>query len=159
MKIVWILGILVLIAALVSLSGALYFRRVADDPTTWHVDPLTAVKPGSPNAALIRPQGGDAAAPVYPVTPQALAEALDEVALAEMRTRRIAGEADALWATYVQRSALWGFPDYISVKVFATNGGASYAAFSRARFGRSDLGVNARRLARWQAALDVRLAP
>lgn len=145
------------ILALAVIGGGLYFRMVPDDPATWHADPLTAVKPDSPNAALIRPEGGDSAAPVYDVTPVALAEALDAVALAEPRTKRIAGSPGELWMTYVQRSAAWGFPDYISVKAVPAEGGATWAAFSRARFGTSDLGVNAARLDRWQAALGARL--
>lgn len=159
MKIIWIGGVLVLVLLLGAVSGAIYFRRVADDPARWHVDPLTARKPDSPNAALIRPEAGDGAAPVYAVTPLALAQAIDAVAMAEPRTRRIAGDPQALWLSYVQRTALWGFPDYISVRVVAVDGGASYAAFSRARYGYSDLGVNAARLDRWQAALDARLTP
>lgn len=154
-----ILGILVLVLAVAAVAGGVYFRRAADDPARWHVDPLTAVKPDSPNAALIRPEGGDAAARVYPVSPAELAAALDAAAMAEPRTTRIAGEPQSLWMTYVQRSALWGFPDYISVKVLPAEGGATWAAFSRARYGYSDMGVNAARLARWQAEVQARLTP
>lgn len=156
MKIIGILLIVILVAAV---AGGIWFRRVADDPVRWHVDPLTAVKPDTPNSALIRPEGGDGVAPVHPVSPQALAEALDALALAEPRTSRIAGAPSEMWMTYVQRSALWGFPDYISVRVLGVEGGATWAAFSRSRFGQSDLGVNAKRLARWQEALAARLAP
>ncbi|WP_170168816.1 DUF1499 domain-containing protein [Rhodovulum iodosum] len=150
-----IYALVLLVLAVVG--GGLYFRNVPDDPGTWHVDPLTAVKPDTPNAALIRPEGGDSAAPVYEATPEALAEALDAVAMAEPRTKRIAGGPEDLWTTYVQRSAAWGFPDYISVKVIAAEGGATWAAFSRARYGSDDLGVNGERLERWQAALEARL--
>ncbi|MBK1634508.1 DUF1499 domain-containing protein [Rhodovulum adriaticum] len=154
-----ILIFLIAVIAAAGLAGAFYFRMVPDDPDRWHVDPLTAVKPRSPNAVLIRPEGGDDSAPVYDVPPKALAIALASVALAEPNTKRIAGAPDALWQTFVQRSALWAFPDYISIKVVPVEGGATYAAFSRARYGYSDLGVNAARMARWQVALEQRLAP
>ncbi|MBN2905844.1 MAG: DUF1499 domain-containing protein [Rhodobacteraceae bacterium] len=154
-----ILSIVVLAVLVGAVAGGIWFRRVPDDPAIWHVDPLSAVKPDSPNAALIRPEGGDGVAPVYDTTPPALAAAIDTIALAEPRTRRIAGSPEDLWMTYVQRSALWGFPDYISVRVLPAEQGATWAAFSRARFGYSDMGVNAARLARWQAALAARLAP
>lgn len=154
-----ILMIILIAAVMVALAGALYFRMVPDDPAQWHVDPLTATKPETPNAVLIRPEGGDSTAPVHPVAPEVLAEAWDAVALGSPRTRRIAGGPEALWMTYVQRSALMGFPDYVSVRVIPAEGGATVAAFSRSRYGQSDLGVNARRLARWQAAVEARLAP
>lgn len=156
MKIVVTFVLVFLVAAVAS---SVFFRRVPDDPAIWHVDPLAAVKPDKPNAALIRPEGGDAAAPVFDVAPEALAEEIDAVALSEPRTKRIAGAPADLWMTYVQRSALWGFPDYVSVKVMPAGEGATYAAFSRARFGYSDMGVNAGRMARWQTALEARLAP
>ncbi|TCO70478.1 DUF1499 domain-containing protein [Rhodovulum euryhalinum] len=154
-----ILMYLVVILLLASAAGAVYFRKVADDPGVWHVDPLTAEKPATPNAILVRPEGGDRTAPAYDVTPEALARAIDDLALAEPRTRRIAGSPDELWMTYVQRSALWGFPDYISIKALPKDDGATWAAFSRSRFGQSDLGVNAARLARWQEALRASLGP
>jgi uncharacterized protein (DUF1499 family) len=47
-----------------------------------------------------------------------------------------------------------GYPDYISVRVLpAGEGQETVAALSRSRFGQSDLGVNAARLARLRAAL------
>ncbi|ARE39661.1 hypothetical protein RGUI_1520 [Rhodovulum sp. P5] len=154
MKILILLAVVLVVA---TAAGAVYFRRVADDPTVWHVDPLTATKPDSPNAALIRPAGGDGTAPVFAVPPLELAAAIDDFALGEGRTKRIAGTPAELWMTYVQRSALFGFPDYISVRVLPEGEGATYAAFSRSRYGHSDMGVNASRLARWQAALETRL--
>lgn len=152
-----ILTYLVVILLLASAAGAVWFRKVADDPAVWHVDPLTAVKPDSPNSQLVRPEGGDRTAPAYDVSPEDLARAVDAVAQAEPRTRRIAGSPEELWMTYVQRSALWGFPDYISVRTLPKGDGATWAAFSRSRFGESDLGVNAARLARWQEALRARI--
>lgn len=154
-----IIAAIFLAALIPMIGGAIYFRTVPDDPNEWHVDPLTATKPDTPNSALIRPEGGDATPEVFPVSPERLAEAIDGVALAEPRTARLAGGPQDLWMTYVQRSGLWGFPDYISVKVIPTEGGATWAAFSRARFGTSDLGVNAKRLARWRRELEDRLAP
>lgn len=152
-----ILTYLVVILLVASSAGAVYFRKVSDDPKVWHVDPLTAAKPDTPNTIIVRPQGGDRTMPSYDVTPEELAKAIDAVALAEPRTERIGGSPETLWMTYVQRSALWGFPDYISVKVLPKEEGSTWAAFSRARFGHSDLGVNAARLERWQGALRERL--
>ncbi|MRH19466.1 DUF1499 domain-containing protein [Rhodovulum strictum] len=156
MKILMYLVILLLLA---SAAGAVYFRKVADDPALWHVDPLTAEKPGTPNAILVRPEGGDRTAPAYAVSPEDLARAIEAVALSEPNTSRIAGSPEELWMTYVQRSRIMGFPDYISIKALPKDDGATWAAFSRSRFGQSDLGVNAARLARWQEQLRARLGP
>ena len=80
---------------------------------------------------------------------------LDAAALAEPRTTRIAGDPADGFATYVQRSALWGFPDIVSARAVADADGARLALWSRSRFGYSDLGVNAARVARWRAAVDA----
>jgi uncharacterized protein (DUF1499 family) len=152
-----ILIILVVVIGVAALAGAVYFRAVPDDPARWHVDPLTVDKPESSNAALLLPAGGDLTSVAYGLGPAELAEAIDEIALNEPRTKRIAGDPEELWMTYVQRSALFGFPDYISVKVIPAEDGATWAAFSRSRFGSYDWGVNEKRLERWQKALAERL--
>jgi len=154
-----IILIILVLGVVLTLVAAVYFRSAADDPARWHVDPMTTGAPGGSNSVLIRPEGGDRAARVYDVSPERLAAAIEAVALDEPNTRRIAGGPADLWMTYVQRSAVMGFPDYISVKVLPVEGGASWAAYSRSRYGKSDLGVNGRRMTRWTQALEDRLAP
>lgn len=52
--------------------------------------------------------------------------------------------------TYIQRSFLFRFPDYIYVKFIALdNNTSSLIIFSRSKYGYSDLGVNKRRVLRW----------
>lgn len=148
----WLVAGLVLAAA----AAAAWVRLAPEDPALWHVDPLTAPDTGRPNAWRVLPEGGDAVAPVFDLPPVALAARLDAIALAEPRTRRLAGSPEALHATYVQRSRLWGFPDYVSVRVLdAGEGRSTLAIFSRARFGQSDLGVNRARVEKWLAALGA----
>ena len=53
--------------------------------------------------------------------------------------------------TYVTRSRLIGFPDYTTVE--AKDG--MVTVFARLRFGRSDLGVNRRRVEGWIKALGA----
>ena len=84
---------------------------------------------------------------------QALA-ALDGVAMATPRTTRLAGGLAEGRLTWVTRSALWGFPDYTTAVVRPDGaGGARLDIWARSRFGRGDMGVNAARLAEWQARL------
>jgi uncharacterized protein (DUF1499 family) len=75
----------------------------------------------------------------------------------------VAGDPDSLMITYVQRSRVFGFPDYITVKAVATEStgegstvgsGAGLIIWSRARYGRSDFGVNRARVEAWLAALE-----
>lgn len=144
---------LLVLAFLALLAAAAWVRHAPSDPARWHVDPLTAARPAGPNAFLLRPEGGDAAAPVYPMPPAALARAVDAAARADGRTELLAGSVEEGFMTYLTRSRIWGFPDYSSVRVLPAEGGATLAVFARARFGRSDLGVNRARVERWLAAL------
>lgn len=139
------------------LSAVLVFdgfvRLAPIGPARWHVDLSTARRSPKPNDAVAAPAGGDLVVPVFAELPAALAARLDAIALAEPRTLRIAGSPAEGRMTYVQRSALWGFPDVITAEAIAVDGGATLKLWSRARFGYSDLGVNRARLERWLAAL------
>jgi len=150
----WALG-----ALLAAGAGAwLWVNLAPDDPARWHVDPATAARTGKPNDHLVAPPGASAAepdvpSPVWDETPEALMARLDAAAMAEPRTTRLAGSPEAGHVTYVQRSALWGFPDYISVRAVPLDGGAALVLWSRSRYGYSDLGVNAARADRWLAKI------
>lgn len=137
--------------ALAVLAGALWVRLAPSDPAVWHVEPGPGASTGRPNEARLLPGQG---APVYALPPAELAARLDAVAMAEPRTDRLEGGPERGFTTYVQRSRWFAFPDYISVLVQPAEGGATLAIWSRSRFGYSDLGVNAARVARWLQALE-----
>ena len=133
----------------ILLAGILVWVRVApSDPARWHVDPVTVADPATPNWARIAL--GEIAAPAGTLAPRI------EAALAgEERMSRLAGSLADGWATYIQRSRLMGYPDYVSIRIApAGEGQETLAVLSRSRFGQSDLGVNAARLARLRAALQ-----
>lgn len=137
-----------LVALAILLAGILVWVRVApSDPAQWHVDPVTAPDPATPNWARIAP--GEIVAPAGSLAPRI------EAALgAEPRVRVLAGSAREGWLTWVQRSRLMGYPDYVSLRILpAGEGQETVAVFSRARFGQGDWGVNAERLVRLRAAL------
>lgn len=147
---------LIAIALLLGLAGLmLYIRLTPSDPELWHVDPRAVSKPDKPNHWLVRPVSGDAEPPQFTLPATELARIVDEVALAQPRVERIAGSVDAGHMTYVARTLWMGFPDYVSIRVHATGGGSSLVAFSRSRFGHSDMGVNRARLEAWLAAIDA----
>lgn len=143
------------ILALLAVAGfMLYVRFTPSDPALWHADPRAIPKPDKPNHWLIRPVGGDARPPAYALDATELARIVDTVALAQPRTTRVAGTVESGHITYLARTPLMGYPDYVSIRVYATEMGSSFAAFSRARFGHSDLGMNRKRMEAWLAAID-----
>ena len=137
-----------LIALGLLLAGILVWVRVApSDPAVWHVDPVAAPDPATPNWARL--PAGEITAPTGTLAPR-----IARVMAAEPRMTLLAGAPESGWTTWVQRSRLMGYPDYISVRVLPAGAGQeTVAVLSRSRFGQSDLGVNAARLARLRAAL------
>ncbi len=118
-----------------------------------------------PNRYLLLPAGFESSAtpdgrsPAFTVDVASLAAALKRVALAEARTELLSADDDAGDYEFVQRSAVFRFPDLISVKIMpAGEGKSSLAVYSRAKLGYSDFGVNRKRVERWLAALEAELA-
>jgi uncharacterized protein (DUF1499 family) len=126
-------------------------------------DPAEAVPADKPNSWLVCPPDTcavepDAASPVYAVSADALARAFLAVAEAQPRTEVV--EADPGRRLYLlrQRSAVFGFPDLISVGFRETGPDEStLIVFSRSVYGYWDLGVNRRRVEAWLGALDAAL--
>ena len=110
------------------------------------VAPTEALQPGAGPA--------DFESPVYAAPPTELSLALDAMVLAQPRTSRVLGEPGDGPVTYVQRSSVFGFPDYVTVLTLPAPEGATLAAISRSRFGSSDFGVNKARLSAWLKALE-----
>jgi uncharacterized protein (DUF1499 family) len=142
---VWKLLIGLVLLGAVGLVG--WVRLAPVDAAAWHVDPRSAPDPATPNFARIAP------GVVVAEDAAALAARVDAAMLALPRTRRIAGTPAEGLMTYQTRSRLMGFPDYTSIAVFPEGEAATLAALARARFGSSDLGVNAARLEALRAAL------
>jgi uncharacterized protein (DUF1499 family) len=151
------LGVALVLAAV----GVLMVRLASHPPSEWHADPLTTERTGKPNDVLAAPAGATAAAPdiVLALTDRPAGEllaALDRAARAEPRVEVVAGSVAEGWITWVQRSRLIGFPDYVSARTVETPEGNGIAVWSRSRYGHSDLGVNRARIERWLAAAGIR---
>jgi uncharacterized protein (DUF1499 family) len=143
-----------LVIGVLAIGASIGIRRASDDPAEWHLDPLTAPTPSTPNSYRVAPAGEsidrDADAPTFSVSVSELAAAFDTVALGDDRVEVLAGSASDGFVTYVQRSAFFAFPDYVSVRfIAADDGGSTLAVFSRSRYGKGDLGVNKKRVTRW----------
>jgi len=145
----------ILIALLLaSAAAAIYVRLAPSDPKIWHIDPLKAKLPNRPNAFLMLPDSAKNPSQVFDKDAKTLALAFDSLALSKPHVQRLAGDPADLFTTYIARTPLMRFPDYISVRaVDLGNGRAALAIFSRARFGYSDRGVNRKRILAWLAAL------
>jgi uncharacterized protein (DUF1499 family) len=137
-----------------------WIRLAPDDPSDWHVDPLVAPTSGRANAWWVVTDGvgvasPDGRAPSYAVSAAELARSVDAFVLSQPSTSILAGSPDQLWSTYIQRSRLLRFPDYVTVRTVDLGDGTSgIAVWSRSRYGYSDLGVNRRRVEMLLAALQ-----
>ena len=133
-----LLALLVVCLIALGLGFAAYVRLAPSDPGRWHVDPLTAPDPTSPNFAridrLVALPSAEAAALIA-----RRARAEGAVVLAE----------DGAGTTWIARTALMRYPDYLSIRLIPEGEGTRIVAFSRSRFGYGDRGVNRARLARW----------
>ena len=133
MTIIWVL-------VCVGLLLAGYIRLAPSDPSRWHVAPVGETSRDM-MGAVVR---------VVETGPDGLAR-LDLVARQSPRTNVLAGSVDEGMVTYITRTRWMGFPDYTTVGVTETGS----VIHARLRFGRSDTGVNARRVTRWvDAALQ-----
>jgi hypothetical protein len=144
LKVLVVLGLLIL-------AGLGWIRVAPSDPAYWNAPRLPDMAigdyPGPGSAVAVRrlPDGFDTAR-------------IAAVALATPRTRLLAGSLDEGRATFVTRSALFGFPDYttITLRTEPQAGGETVVQFyARQRFGRRDHGVNAARIARWLDQLGM----
>ncbi len=88
-------------------------------------------------------------------TPADLMARLDAAIMAEPRMTRLAGGPEDTLVTYIGRTRMIGFPDYITVKVESTDNGSRATILSRLRFGKSDMGVNDKRLTRVLERADL----
>ena len=100
---------------------ATYIRLAPSNPDRWHVDPSVASDPGS--SGVLRKVTSDLAA-------------FDAIIQTAPRVMVLAGAVSEGHITYVARSRVLGFPDYITVKQV----GPELVILSRLRFGKSDLG-------------------
>lgn len=84
----------------------------------------------------------------------ALADAVRAVALAQPRTVLRARSPDGLAMQFVQRSALFRFPDIVDVRAIPLDAARStLAILSRSVYGHLDFGVNRKRVEAWLARL------
>jgi uncharacterized protein (DUF1499 family) len=129
-------------------------------PVPQPMDMAAIVRPASPNTALAGPAGftlaPDIVTPSYPVPPNRLYAAIRGMAARQPRTYEAANYDAIRQVHYVARSAVLNFPDLITVSVSGPDDGPStLVIYSRSVYGRSDFGINRKRVQVWLAALHA----
>jgi uncharacterized protein (DUF1499 family) len=128
-------------------------------PMSTRLDFATLVAPKTPNWYLTAPKGlcrkatPQDEAPIFPLTPDRLWDRLLTVVAREPRVTINDQDKAALYLDFTQVSLLFRFPDRVTMQILSAGEGSTLAIFSRSKYGRSDLGVNAKRVKRLLAAL------
>ena len=135
------------------------------DPTN-RIDFATLKRARTPNTFLMAPEGLckqskiDVEAPVFASSPTKLRQEFLRLAIAKPRVTHLFKDDVGLYDDFLVRSALFGFPDLISVRFLDAQGGKSrIAVYSRSVYGRSDLGVNRARISSWIGELKALISP
>lgn len=139
--------IIVLLLAILAIAASAYVRLAPITATDWHVDPSEVAPPTTPNFALLA--GVEAISVDAPAL--ALAGRLQTIAEAE-GAEAIAGSLAEGFVTYVVRTRLMGYPDFVTITLVPEGEVTRMHIFSRSRYGQSDLGVNTARVQRWLTA-------
>ncbi|MCL6282982.1 DUF1499 domain-containing protein [Ruegeria sp. 2012CJ41-6] len=126
----------VLLIAVVVVLG--YVRLAPSEVTEWHVAPVGDSDVNGKGSVLR----------VLRTGPDALKQ-FDAVARAGAGTKVLAGSLDEGMITYITRTKVFGFPDYTT----AQQQGEILRIHARLRFGRSDFGVNRKRVEAWIAQM------
>ena len=122
--------------------------------------------PLSPNTFLMAPDGlcrlakVDVRSASYGVAAKMLRQEFLKAAIAQKRVSHTFGDEVAFYDNFLVRSAMFGFPDYVSVQFLDVKGRKStLAIYSRSVYGRSDLGVNRARTLSWLALVNGVIKP
>ncbi|PYC49436.1 DUF1499 domain-containing protein [Litorivita pollutaquae] len=129
---------IIVIVALIAIGFAVYVRLAPSDAARWHQMPEGAERQDF-DGGCIR---------IGTTGPQGIS-LLDRIIMSGPRTQVLAGSVEDGMVTYIIRSKLWGFPDYVTVRQL----GDTLQIYSRLRFGKSDMGVNKTRVDGWLSVL------
>jgi uncharacterized protein (DUF1499 family) len=98
--------------------------------------------------------------PVYGVSAAKLRNEILRVVIAQPRVSHTLSDEAEHYDDFVARSALFGFPDLVSIQAIELGKNkATLALYSRSVYGRSDLGVNKRRSLAWLAKVGETVKP
>jgi len=119
------------ILVLAALCGLAFIRLAPTDVARWH----------KPVGDAENTDGAGWSARVLP-NAEGMMSDLHQAMLTLPRTELLAGSVGEGRLTYITRSRIMGFPDFTTIE----RSGEQIKLYARLRFGRSDLGVNGKRL-------------
>jgi len=140
--IMYIAAALLLVLVAAFLAFAVWVRVAPSDPAQWHVEPATTPDPFKPNFAR-----------VDQVTNLAPGQAVAAIAAQAQSEGAVRLAGDDMFTTWIARTRVMRYPDYVSIRLTPEGSGTRVVAFSRSRFGYGDRGVNRARLRRWVGRL------
>lgn len=122
----------------------------------------TLSKRKSPNDYLVCPKDTckeyDEISPLFPVSVENLKIAWDKMLKQQPRVQLVKQDLNRKQAIWVQRSAVFRFPDYITVEfVPISNNRSSLIIYSTSKYGHYDFGVNQKRVKSWLTALEQQI--
>ncbi len=141
-----------------------FFIMVGCSKLTDHVDFKNLVLPKTPNYYLICPTDycsvtPNKIAPIFHESLQIVQKKWNEIISKQPRIQLLYSNRQQNTMTYIQRSKLFRFPDYIYVRLIAlSNDQTTIALYSRSKYGHSDFGVNKKRLQQWLQLLKIAVA-
>lgn len=154
----WISGGLAVFLTVIAITNIALSVGETDDAMSF--DFSTFEKTSEPNQYLVCPPGlcsaaVDRGSPIFDIDADALLARWQTMISQQRRTRELTGNPDMRQYSFVQRSLIFGFPDVITMRIFARpENRSTLAIYSRSRYGFSDFGVNKRRIESWLAGLD-----
>lgn len=118
--------------------------------------------PDKPNYYLVCPRDychakANAFSPVFDVNESQLTKVVFAVISKQPRTKQISYDVQKKQITYVQRSLIFRFPDYITIQFIGLeNNKSTLAIYSRSKYGYSDFGVNRKRVNHWLSLINAK---
>ena len=122
------------------------------------IDLRTLAPSSFPNNAFACPPQtcatkADIDSPVFNLSTSELVDIVRQVVLGQERTELVSVDANLNQFVFVQRSALFGFPDTIRIQTVDLTPQSSIIIFSQSNYGYWDMGVNKRRVENWLAVI------
>lgn len=116
--------------------------------------------PSTPNYYLVCPQGycqsASQVSSTYRLSAAKLASQFVHWIQQQPRVRLVASDLATMQYTFIQRSKIFRFPDYIYLQFIPlSDETATLAIYSRSKYGYSDMGVNRKRVQSWLRHLKV----
>ena len=140
------------------LGTRLFMGRDAEDRVgEGEIVDFATLKPRkATNVFLMCPPGvcgipPDAPSPIFDMEWERLRDYWSETIAHQPRVKLVAGDGDLRKLTYIQHTAVFRFPDIVTIEFVPVEGGhkSSFAIESRSRYGKGDMGTNRQRVETW----------